>query len=558
MTLNLCGKRVSSRTAQKLITAMCLMLVVLTVTVLVLTLGDSDRPEDGTPVTLPPPPAPAAQMPPAPTSPAPTRPPPSPPPPLRNPLPTPPPVPPPTPTLHPPSFNSIRADGVPVLGMIRRAGNEAWFLLAADEGERYTLTVEASSLPSAVLAVWSIDVSTVLVQNDPTEQPPIIRWVCPEEGVYPLMLRDFGAATGTFMLTVARASQPVPPPPRGAAAVQPRTCQDILATASQSGTVLHGDADDYVVYLTEPTEQGGTPTSVSCDMTNGGWTKVINVPGSTPESTYAVAEAVSQGIANSPRVFWKLSDEAINSMNGAGYFQYRCGSCVDRFLRTTEQTWSSIRNNGLSWEEDRDKDEVFECDAVARSGYVFSDYPATPLIDNAVCSTTDHTNYGEGSSQSGCYAAACGGWGQPASVWVRHSADVCVPLDGEPRLNGNSFAVDGVASATICAVFGMVYPEGGLREESRRDIDFIWYPEERTDVCVSIGEQNRYGGTVLDVQGPANDRMCLVHWDPADSEPFISHLQCTCPGKSTEVLYDWCVVHWCVDGSVLQSTLQWL
>eukprot|EP01050_Picozoa_sp_SAG11_P015893 SAG11_NODE_2107_length_3810_cov_7.214228_5_plen_78_part_00 len=48
---------------------------------------------------------------------------------------------------------------------------------------------------------------------------------------------------------------------------------------------------------------------------------------------------------------------------------------------------------GLHWEEDRDQDEVFECDAVARAGYVFSDYPATPLIDGADCGTSTHTKY---------------------------------------------------------------------------------------------------------------------------------------------------------------------
>ena len=54
-----------------------------------------------------------------------------------------------------------------------------------------------------------------------------------------------------------------------------------------------------------------------------------------------------------------------------------------------------MRDNGLHWEEDRNKDEIFECDAVAQSGYVFSDYLTTLLVDGADCGTSIHTKYGE-------------------------------------------------------------------------------------------------------------------------------------------------------------------
>eukprot|EP01052_Picozoa_sp_SAG31_P077260 SAG31_NODE_36618_length_311_cov_1.943396_1_plen_103_part_11 len=42
---------------------------------------------------------------------------------------------------------------------------------------------------------------------------------------------------------------------------RPTSCEEIL-NAGHS----RGDADDYVIYTT------GQPTTVSCDMTNGGWT----------------------------------------------------------------------------------------------------------------------------------------------------------------------------------------------------------------------------------------------------------------------------------------------
>ena len=287
-----------------------------------------------------------------------------------------------------------------------------------------------------------------------------------------------------------------------------------------------GDADDYIIY------NDNGRTQVSCDMSNGGWTKVVNVPADTHETEYAIETAVSHGIHNGPDTFWKFSDDDINAMDGAGYFQYRCGTCVDRFFRTTEGRWSSARDNGLHWEEDRDKDEIFECDAVARSNYVFSDYPATPLVDGADCGTSIHTNYGEGSDATGCYAAACGGWGLPASVWIK-GPDVCVPLDGEPQLNGNPFytggasAADYVSSGYICASMGMVY-NGGSREDGRREVDFIWYPISRTDVCVALNTENQYHGTVLDIQGPPKDKMCLNKYAQVDSEPIVSRLQCDC------------------------------
>ena len=121
----------------------------------------------------------------------------------------------------------------------------------------------------------------------------------------------------------------------------------------------------------------------------------------------------------SDALFWKYSDDDINAMSTDGVYRYKCGDCVDSYLRTTAGQWSSVRDNALEWEIDRDRDLTFECDANARSNYVFSDFPATPLIDGADCSMSQHTNYGEGSSNIGCYASACGGWGQPASVWVR-------------------------------------------------------------------------------------------------------------------------------------------
>ena len=67
-----------------------------------------------------------------------------------------------------------------------------------------------------------------------------------------------------------------------------------------------------------------------------------------------------------------------------------------------------MRDNGLHLEEDRDKDDISECDAVARFNYVFSDYPATPLAEGADCGASIRTNYDEDNVSTGYYTTVAG------------------------------------------------------------------------------------------------------------------------------------------------------
>jgi hypothetical protein len=57
-------------------------------------------------------------------------------------------------------------------------------------------------------------------------------------------------------------------------------------------------------------------------------------------------------------------------------------------------------------------------------------------------------------------------------------------------LNGNVFFGE-LSGPTVCGAFGMEF-NGGVLEQGRRDIDFIWYPVSRQDTCGGgIGSVNQ-------------------------------------------------------------------
>eukprot|EP00992_Anisonema_acinus_P001100 TRINITY_DN10377_c0_g1_i6.p1 TRINITY_DN10377_c0_g1~~TRINITY_DN10377_c0_g1_i6.p1 ORF type:complete len:324 (-),score=58.79 TRINITY_DN10377_c0_g1_i6:125-1096(-) len=159
---------------------------------------------------------------------------------------------------------------------------------------------------------------------------------------------------------------------------------------------------------------GGEMMVVYCDMTNGGRTRIINVPGTTPQDAYADVTAAA-GSGASANSFYKLSDAAINAL-AEGHFEFSltCGT-LSRTVRR-QQGWTSSRDAG-GWEMDRDQDGTSDCGA-DRPGYVFADYPSTPLPGGSTdCDTSGHMDYGEaGTSVLGCYDANVG-WGQPMQVW---------------------------------------------------------------------------------------------------------------------------------------------
>ena len=149
-----------------------------------------------------------------------------------------------------------------------------------------------------------------------------------------------------------------------------------------------------------------------CDMAGGGWTRIVNVLGTTPQNQYAgVTGAVGSGASGA--AFYKLADSAINMLaDGHNVFRVQCGAKERLVSRTSG--WTSERNQG-GWEMDRDLDFTPDCGA-DRTGYVFADYPPQPLYDGADCRIADHMDYGESTGQTGCYSQGQG-WGNALEVW---------------------------------------------------------------------------------------------------------------------------------------------
>ena len=168
----------------------------------------------------------------------------------------------------------------------------------------------------------------------------------------------------------------------------------------------------------------GQEIEVYCDMKNGGWTRVINVLSTTPQNDYVDEDAVNDGETASTEMY-KLSDAVINEMAalaGKKDFLYICGDEVEFVSRTTNDgNWTSLRNQG-GYIIDRDVDGRYDCTA-DRQNYIFADYivsgySGAPLHDDEDCTTGIHTDFGEGSTNTGCYMANGNGWAEPASVWV--------------------------------------------------------------------------------------------------------------------------------------------
>eukprot|EP00899_Mesostigma_viride_P019492 jgi/Mesvir1/27544/Mv24204-RA.1 len=179
--------------------------------------------------------------------------------------------------------------------------------------------------------------------------------------------RDPGIPKETVLLhaaTLESLSGPPPPPPL--------SCFEIL----QSG-LSHGDADDYVISV------NGETARTSCDMTRGGWTKVVSLHGpfSPPgiyataagnnpaglfidagEDELAAASRTEDGLLRSGQVAvlggGKLSDEAIRAINPSSVFRLECGWGANTvpngavFVTNLERTWTSVVGNAYRWRVD--------------------------------------------------------------------------------------------------------------------------------------------------------------------------------------------------------------
>lgn len=192
------------------------------------------------------------------------------------------------------------------------------------------------------------------------------------------------------------------------------SCSDIYI--AKGGNVPDGEYDIVV---------GGETVSVYCDMKNGGWTRVINVLSTTPQADYVKSTAVNAGYTSASSMY-KLSDDQINLIAASGGvkdYLYVCGDEVEFVTRVQgDGNWTSLRNQG-GWVIDRDMDGQYDCTA-DRPNYIFADYQVSgwsgsPLHDGNDCSTGLHSNFGESSTNTGCYMANVGnGWANAASIWV--------------------------------------------------------------------------------------------------------------------------------------------
>jgi hypothetical protein len=191
-----------------------------------------------------------------------------------------------------------------------------------------------------------------------------------------------------------------------------QTCLDILL----DGTTQSGVYEIYV----EDTEEF---IEVYCDMSIGGWTRVINVPGTEMQDAIFAegSDSIGDNFLTGDDDLYKLTDATINTIMGDDpTIQYRCGS-VDYFVTRASGWVTAIDQDG--WLVDRDMDGTPDCDA-SRVGYLFSDY----LEDNVnpvegasieICDSAGHTNFGyyEG-SEVGCYNSE-DDWGNRAHIYVR-------------------------------------------------------------------------------------------------------------------------------------------
>ena len=178
------------------------------------------------------------------------------------------------------------------------------------------------------------------------------------------------------------------------------SCKDIFDGGFSTGDGLYWL--DLTGWTGEDAFQG------SCDMTNGGWTQVVRILGSS------VAHAGQTGALNSwadPTKVAKLSDADINALNTVGYWRYHCGTGYDAYVKNVENTWTSAKVNPLQWSIDRGLDLVYECGG-DRAGYVFSDFATCPV------GHTDYAAAGGAPEGYGCYVVG-EGWNRDGSLWAK-------------------------------------------------------------------------------------------------------------------------------------------
>ena len=208
---------------------------------------------------------------------------------------------------------------------------------------------------------------------------------------------------------------PAPPPPLG-------SCAAYLAADEY--------AEDGAYTITTPS---GAVVTVLCDMMNGGWTRVFNIPGSKGTSGPNPMVVAAQGGTDLTKdaTFSKLSDADITAMSGdVRGFHLVCrrnssnAVAVDVFLSNPARRWDSRAHteSGLAWTVDVNADGVPDCGATRMDPYgkyTFSTANQASLTAACGTMTSDtHWNWGYDGGGGGCYPPG-GGWGDArGEVWV--------------------------------------------------------------------------------------------------------------------------------------------
>jgi hypothetical protein len=108
---------------------------------------------------------------------------------------------------HVTQFTDVQANGIAVTGTVAQPGDESWFHLQAEAGRTYSLDTSAGTLQDTIMALYAVDGTTQIVENDDdprhtSSTDSYIEWTCPVTGIYSILVRGYLQATGTFTLTV--------------------------------------------------------------------------------------------------------------------------------------------------------------------------------------------------------------------------------------------------------------------------------------------------------------------------------------------------------------------
>ena len=109
----------------------------------------------------------------------------------------------------------IPTDGTALSGSIGLPRDAMYFSFAAEAGTTYQLDTEAGTLMDTVMELRDQDGATTLAENDDDERATgradsFIEWPCEASGVYFVMVEGFGAATGTFELSITEVTVETP------------------------------------------------------------------------------------------------------------------------------------------------------------------------------------------------------------------------------------------------------------------------------------------------------------------------------------------------------------